>query len=417
MTDATDPQPPTAKLTGTLLLSALLRRTAVDAAGASLGRLSDIIVRLREDDYPAVTGLVAEITGRELFIPATAILAWDNQRLELTSARLDLRTFERRPGEVLLRVDVLGHRLVDVEQSRLVTAHDVRLTHTPDGWVASAVDIHPRGLLRRRAGHTWRDWAGFEALIGHDGSLPSRTHMGGLRRLRPAQLADLIEEASEREQHELLSRVHAHPELEADVFEELDEDQASDLLEARTDTQIADVLAHMRSDDAADALLDLPQDRRLTVLDLLPEMQRRKITILLGYQEATAGGLMGVEYLSVPATSTAADALTAVVVATHLQSEAIVVAYCHDQDQRLVGAVSLVTLLRSAPDVTMDALVDLQPVHVHPDADLPEIARAMADFNLLVLPVLDHEDHLIGVLTIDDVLEATIPQEWRRREG
>lgn len=418
MTDATDPQPASAaKLTGTLLLSALLRRTAVDAAGASLGRLSDIIVRLREDDYPAVTGLVAEISGRELFIPATAILAWDNQRLELTSARLDLRAFERRPGEVLLRVDVLGHRLVDVEQSRLVTAHDVRLTHNPDGWVASAVDIHPRGLLRRRAGHTWRDWAGFEALIGHDGSLPSRTRMGGLRRLRPAQLADLIEEASEHEQRELLSRVHALPELEADVFEELDEDQASDLLEARPDDQIADVLARMRSDDAADALLDLPQERRLTVLNLLPVTQRRKITILLGYQEATAGGLMSVDYLSVPFAMTAADALGAVNTATTMQPEAIVVVFCHDQDRRLVGAVSLVALVQSAPGSTMQALAEPSPVHVHPDADIAEITRAMADYNLLVLPVLDHEDHLIGVLTIDDVLEATIPQEWRRRQG
>ena len=412
MTDATDRQP---QLTGTLLLSALLRRTAVDAAGASLGRLSDIIVRLRADAYPAVAGLVAEIGGRELFIPATEILAWDDQRLELASARLDLRIFERRPGEVLLRGDVLGHRLVDVAQSRLVTAHDVRLTQTADGWVASAVDIHPRGLLRRRAGHTWRDWAGFEALIGHDGSLSSRARMGGLHRLKPAQLADLIEEASEREQHELLSRVHAHPELEADVFEELDEDQASDLLEARTDSQVADVLAHMRSDDAADALLDLPQDRRQTVLELLPETQRRKITVLLGYQEATAGGLMGVDYLSVPVATTVADVIRAVGAATPMQPEALVVAYCHDEQQRLAGAVSLVALLQNDPSSTMAVVADRRPVHVHPDADLPEITQAMADYNLLVLPVLDSDDHLIGVVTIDDVLEATIPGEWRRR--
>src|SRR5665811_1080374 len=108
----------------------------------------------------------------------------------------DRRPFERRPGEVLLRGDVLGHRLVDVEQSRLVTAHDVQLTRLGDGWVATAVDIHARGLLRHRSGHTWRDWSSVEALIGHDISLPSRSRLGGLRRLKPAQLADLIEEAS-----------------------------------------------------------------------------------------------------------------------------------------------------------------------------------------------------------------------------
>lgn len=418
MTGVTDSQPtPAAEHVGTLLLSALLRRTAVDGAGQGLGKLIDIIVRLRDDDYPAVTGLVAEVGGRELFIPATEILAWDNQRLELASARLDLRQFERRPGEVLLRGDVLGHRLVDVEQPGMVTAHDVQLSHTDDGWVVTAVDIHPRGVLRRRIGHTWRDWSGFEALIGHDRSLPSRTRMGGLRRLKPAELADLIEEASDREQRELLSRVHANPDLEADVFEELDEDEANDLLEARTDAQIADVLGRMRSDDAADALLDLPQERRQAVLELLPDIQRQKITILLGYQEATAGGLMSVDSLLVPSTSTAADVIRAVSQATHMQSEAIVVAFCHDERRRLAGAVSLVTLLQSDPLLTMDALAEPNPVHVHPDADLNEITLAMADYNLLVLPVLDHDYHLIGVLTIDDVLEAAIAPEWRRRRG
>jgi len=416
MAHVKEPQPtPTDKTSGTLLLSSLQHRTALDAAGQELGRLSDVIVGLRDDHYPTVTGLVASIGGRELFVPTSEIIAWDNERLELASARLDLRPFERRPGEVLLRGDVLGHRLVDVEQSRLVTAHDVQLTRIGDGWAATAVDIHPRGLLRHRSGHTWRDWSSVEALIGHDISLPSRSRMGGLRRLKPAQLADLIEEASHGEQRELLSRVHANPDLEADVFEELDEDQASDLLEARTDAQIADVLAHMRSDDAADALLDLPQERRRPVLDLLPDVQRNKITILLGYQEATAGGLMSVDYLSLPVTSTVADAIRVVGEARQMQPEAIVVAFCHDQDQRLAGAVSLVTLVQSAPEVTLETLADPNPVHVHPDADLPEITGAMADYNLLVLPVLDHDDHLIGVLTIDDILEATIPPEWRRR--
>jgi Mg/Co/Ni transporter MgtE len=217
-----------------------------------------------------------------------------------------------------------------------------------------------------------------EALIGHDISLPSHSRLGGLRRLKPAQLADLIEEACHGEQRELLSRVHANPDLEADVFEELDEDQASDLLEARTDAQIADVLAHMRSDDGADALLDLPQERRQPVLDLLPDLQRNKITILLGFQEATAEGLMSVDYLSVPAISTAADAIRAIGEARQMQPEAIVVAFCHDQDQRLAGAVSLVALVQSAPDVTMETLADPNPAHIHPDADLPEITGAMS---------------------------------------
>ena len=415
MTDVTEPlTTPAAPPDRTLLLSTLMRRTAVDAAGQAIGRLTDIIVRLREEAYPVVTGLVAHVGGREVYVPAGEILVWDEQRLELASARLDLRQFARRPGEVLLRADVLGHRLVDVDQSRLVTAHDVKLAQVDDGWVATAVDIHPRGFLHRRSKQTWPDWNDVEALIGHDVSLPARARLGGLHRLKPAQLADLIEEASDREQEELLSRVHAHPELEADVFEELEEDQAGDLLEARSDAQIADVLSHMRSDDAADALLDLPQDRRQHVLDLLPEARRQKIIILLGYQEATAGGLMGTDYLSVPSNTTVSDVLRAVREATQMQPEALVVAYCHDEDQRLTGAVGLVALLQSDPEVRVDVLADSDPVHVHPDADLTEITLAMADYNLFVLPVLDSDDRLLGVLTIDDILEAAITPEQRR---
>jgi len=126
---------------------------------------------------------------------------------------------------------------------------------------------------------------------------------------------------------------------------------------------------------------------------------------------------MGVDFLSVPCTSTVADVLRAVHDATQMQPEAIVVAYCHDQNQRLVGAVSLVALLQSDPQVTMQHLADPEPVHVHPDADLTEITRAMADYNLLVLPVLDSDDQLIGVLTFDDVLEAAIAPEHRRMRG
>jgi Mg/Co/Ni transporter MgtE len=100
-----------------------------------------------------------------------------------------------------------------------------------------------------------------------------------------------------------------------------------------------------------------------------------------------------------------------------MQAEALVVTFSHDDDLRVLGAVSLITLVQADPTATMGDLADGPAVHVHPDADLPEITLAMADYNLLLLPVLDSGDHLIGVLTIDDILEATIPADWRRRRG
>lgn len=395
----------------TLILSELLHRTALDAAGNTLGRLSDVIVALSGEDYPKVIGLVAEIGGHELFIPAEQILAWHTERLELATARVDLRPFQRRDGEVLLHADVLGHRVVDVATARLVTAHDIKLTHVHGNWLAAEVDVHSRGLLRRKGAHTWRDWQDVEALIGRDTPRPGP--LGRLRRLKPADLANLIESASEPEQEDLLSRVRLDPELEADVFEELDEDEAGDILEARTDKEIADLLSRMRADDAADALMDLPQNRRLTVLALIPETPRTRINVLLGYQPATAGGLMSMDYLCLPHTTTVAGCLDAVRTAAALQPEALTVVYLHDADQKLIGAIGLVALIQADGARLAAELADSTPVHVHPDADLTEITVATADYNLLILPVLDHDDHLLGVITIDDILEASIEPEWR----
>jgi CBS domain-containing protein len=399
-----------------LVLSELLRRTVVDASGQGLGRLSDVIVRLVDDGYPVVTGLVADIGGLALFVPAAQILAWHTARLELATAKPDLRGFVRRPGEVLLRQDLLGHRLVDLEQPRLVTACDVRLTHTDEAWVVSAVDVRPRGLLRRRGVPLWRDWVDFEPLIGHNGTHLPPSVLGRLRRLKAADLADLIEEASDREQADLLVRVHGHPELEADVFEELEEGQASDLMESRSDPDIAELLTRMRADDAADAVLDLPQDRRRAVLDLMPVRARDTILVLLGYQEATAGGFMTTDYLTVPAQLSVSQAIDAVRAATAMEPQALVTVYCHDDDHRIVGAVTVVRLLQSDPAAAVGTVADADPVHVHADADLTEITLAMADYNLLTLPVLDDDDRILGILTVDDVLEATVTPEWRHMQ-
>ena len=131
-----------------------------------------------------------------------------------------------------------------------------------------------------------------------------------IRRLKPAQLADIIEGASTQEQDLLLAQVHADPELEADVFEELDENKQTLLFKSRSDAEVADVLSRMRGDDVADAIMDLPQERRQSVLGLLPPAQNAKVMALLGYNAATAGGLMGTDYLALPESQTVADALS-----------------------------------------------------------------------------------------------------------
>ncbi|HEY2491152.1 MAG TPA: PRC-barrel domain-containing protein, partial [Streptosporangiaceae bacterium] len=260
MTPASGPAGPDAATDrqATLRLSRLLNRPVADRTGESLGRLADVIVRLRGGDYPLVTGLVAAVGGREVFVPAEQVSDLEADPLRLSSAKLDLRRFERRDGEVLLRADVLGHRLIDVANARLVRAADLELARDGGSWVLAGVDTRRRprrlfGLLGPRAepeDAQFRDWHDFEWLIGHAGSALLRSPFARVRRLKPAQIADLLEEASKEEETEILGRVHADPELEADVFEELDEDLATRLLGARTDPEIAAVLSRMRADDA-----------------------------------------------------------------------------------------------------------------------------------------------------------------------
>src|SRR6185312_16209112 len=144
-------------------------------------------------------------------------------------------------------------------------------------------------------------------------------------------------------------QVHADPELEADVFEELDEDLASRLLGARTDAEIAEVIARMRADDAVDAISELPQRRRQPVLDLLPVGQRTKVLTLMGFNPTSAGGLMGVDFLAVPADASVSEALDAVARSASLQPEALTSVHCVDQRGRLCGVAKLVTLVQADP--------------------------------------------------------------------
>ena len=160
----------------TLRLSRLLKRPVTDRDGGSLGRLADVIVRLRGSDYPLVTGLVAAVGGREIFVPIDQVSSLDSDPLRLSSARLSLRHFGRREGEVLLRADVLGHRLIDVPNARLVRAADLELARDRADWVLTGVDTRPRRMFGRRAPEApagqgakrggCRDWSNLEWIIG-----------------------------------------------------------------------------------------------------------------------------------------------------------------------------------------------------------------------------------------------------------
>jgi CBS domain-containing protein len=402
-------------------LSQLLRAPVLARSGEAVGRVEDVIVRLRGvDEYPLVSGIVAGVGGRKVFIGSSSIHEYGTDRVVLAKNKVDLRGFERRDGEVLLRADVLGHRLIDVAAVELVRAYDVELEDTGAGWVLARLDTRRPpllfGLIKRSGGHAARDWKAFEPLIGHARSDAVRRMSGRFGGFKPAEIADLLEDADKAEGGEILDRVRSDPELEADVFEELDPDKASRLLDGMPDGEVAGLLGRMRADDAADAIADLRQSRRRHVLDLMLPPQRTKVITLMGFNPESAGGLMNVDFVSCAATATAGTALALIADARTIQPEALIKMHVLDEDKRLAGVVSVITLLQAEATESVGALMDSDPIRVGSEADLTDIALLMADFNLYSIPVVDEQDRMLGVVTVDDVLEATIPEDWRRRE-
>jgi Mg/Co/Ni transporter MgtE len=173
----------------------------------------------------------------------------------------------------------------------------------------------------------------------------------------------------------------------------------------------------MRADDAADAIAELPQPRRKPVLELLPAAQRAKVLTLMGFASASAGGLMGVDFIALPARATVAEALAQVRSSEQLQPEALTSVHAVGDDGGLRGVARLVTLVQADPADRLIEVSDTDPVRVGPDTDITDVAVLMTDYNLITIPVVDDQCRLLGVITVDDVLEITLPEDWRRREA
>jgi CBS domain-containing protein len=410
---------------GVLHLSSLVGSPLLDSANERLGRVEDLLARLDgSDGLPPVIGLRAAVGGRSLFVPVRHIERLEPGGAHASTTKLNLAQFERRPGEVLLRADVLGHSMINVATARLVTAREVELIEEQGAWHVAGIDTSFRAGLRRRLPRPLRSgrsadagfvaWGQLEPFVGH---VPTaRLRLRRIAQLHPSQIADLVEAASHDEGEEILAAVRQDRELEADVFEELDDEHQLEFLDARSDREVASVLARMASDDAADLLLEIKQERRLPVLDLMPAAKQRKIKGLLGYNPSTAGGVMSPDFVAVPVAGTAADALVAAR-KQDLSPEMLYSILLTDKDGALSALISAGALIKAEPKALLAELAIANPPSVSAEADIPEVARLMTDYNLVSLPVLDADGRPIGIVSVDDILELMLPEDWRRRFG
>jgi MgtE intracellular N domain/CBS domain len=409
-----------------LHLSSVIKRPLVDKAGERLGRVQDLIVRVANQPHPPIMGVVVSIEGRDLFVPIRKISGFEPGLVRFEGKKVDLGRFERRPGELLLAKDLLARHLINFVGGRLIRANEIELAKVNGTWEVVGVDPSSRPVLRRlfprrfdralRPGQVV-DWASIEPFVAHVPSARLHIPYRKLARLHPAQIADLVEAASHDEGKEIIDAVSQDLELEADVFEELDTEHQLEFVENRSDPDTARLLASMAPDDAADLIVDLDQERRLPILKLLPEPQQRKVRSLLSYNSETAGGLMSPDFLLLPAI-TPVSAVIDAIRASSIFPEALNAVFAADAEGNIAGSAATVRLIQADQGATLASVMQEHPAHVHADWDLGATVRKMSDFNLTVAPVMDAEHkRMLGVVTVDDVLELMMPSGWRRDFG
>ncbi|MDH2902392.1 MAG: CBS domain-containing protein [Actinomycetota bacterium] len=413
-------------MTEILHLSTFLRRPIFDQDGDRIGRVQDLVARLGDDAHPPIVGAVIRIEGRNLFVPIRKIGGLSEGRVTFQGKRVDLRRFERRPGELLLAEDLLARNLINLVRGRLIIANEIEIAQIDGRWEVVGVDPGRRPFLRRvlgqRMGQRLKaeaivDFASIEPFVSHVPSARLRIPYRKLAKLHPAQIADLVEQASHEEGEEIIEAVGLDRELEADVFEELDTEHQLEFLHSRSDVEAARLLTRMEPDNAADLINEIDQERRLPILEGLPAQQQVKVRQLLSYNADTAGGLMNTDFVSVPDTATVAEAIEAIRT-SNVPAESLHAVFVTDAQGATVGAAALGPLVKARDGELALSVARTQMIHVHPQWDLHRVARKMSDFNLTVVPVLDEEHNvMIGVITVDDLLEDLLPQGWRKEFG
>ena len=398
----------------------------LNQSGEEVGRLVDVVARVGgTDDYPAVTGIVVRVGRRRAFLDASAIDHADRRSVTLRTARLDLREFHRRPGEVLLAKDILDHQLVDTDQVQVIRAADLYLAQVGDQVRLVGVDVSLQTLLRRLGPKRYRwhptpdrviDWAAIES-FGEDSpedpaAVKLRTPSSALRRLRPAELADVLEGLGRPGRKELLASLDH--DLAADALEEMEPDELTALLREVEPAQAADLIARMEPDEAAEALREMPADEQTQLLARMPQATQRELARLLGYPADEAGGVMTTVIACASPEETVEEVRKRLVKLAKHQTEIDSVAVL-DSEGRVIGDVSAFDLLVNKAGRPLADLIDPDnpPVTLQPDADLDAIATTMVESRRSSLLVVDEDGKPLGRILSDDILDALVPGHGR----
>lgn len=394
----------------TVYVSRLVGLPVLDPDGGTIGHVTDALAATgAEGGPPRVLGFVVAVPGRRIFLNAGRIGAVGPDGLHLTGGAVNLRQFRPRPTELLLVRDLLDRRLPDGQ-----VVNDVALTPSSrraGDWEVTGLDVgRAGGLLRRtvrdRRTVDWREAAGL---------FPTQDDYGHLRELHPADVAGDVQDLSPAERSELAASLD--DEQLADLLEELPESVQAEIVRGLGLERAADVLEAMAPDDAADLLSELSGEARTELLAAMQPEDAQPLRRLLTFRQDSAGGLMTPEPLILPPNATVAEALALMRdpdVPAAVAAQLYVTAAPNDPPTgRLLGVCTVQRLLRFPPSEALRECLDPEPRAIEPD--LPELAVAehLAAYNLIAAPVVDRHGRLLGAVTVDDVLDRVLPEDWR----
>ena len=402
--------------TGTRVFVARLAGLPVfDPNGDQVGRIRDVVVALRIGrDAPRVLGVLVEITGRRrIFLPMGRVTAIEPDAVVLATGTVSLRRFEQRSGETLVLAELLDRTVTLLDGELPVTVVDAAIEKTRTDWLLTRVAVR-RGSRRRGelVQLAWDDVSGFSVAEGAQGAA---NLLAVFEKLRPADLAGMMHDLSGKRRAEIAAALD--DERLADVLEEMPEDEQVELLAGLEDERAADVLEAMAPDDAADLLGEMQPADAERLLGLMEPGEASPVRQLLAYSDDTAGGLMTSEPVILPPNTTVAEALARIRhadLSPSLAAQVYVVRPPYETPTgRYLGTAHFQRLLREPPSSLISAVVDTDIDPLLPECPLHDVTRHLASYNLVAVPVVDSEQRLLGAVTIDDVLDHLLPDDWR----
>ena len=398
---------------------ARLAGTAVfDPNGDPVGKVRDAVATLRTNNQPPrILGLVVEVPlRRKVFVPITRVTSIESGAVVITGL-LNMRRFDTRPGEILVLGELLDRSITIVENGDPVVVEDMGMELNRGGdWLITKVHIMRKGRGIRRKGATstlaWEDLAGFAQIEKDQGVL---NLLSTLTTLRAADLAAVLHDLAPKRRVEVARGLN--DERLADVLEVMDESARVALLAELEGERAADVLGEMDPDDAADLLREIGDERAQALIELMEPEDAEDLLRLMNYEDYSAGGMMTTEPLVLPADATIAEALAAVRQSEISPALASQVYVCRSPLEtptgRFIGIAHLQRLLREPPATLLGSIVDTDTQALNPDASLNTVASYLASYNLLSVPVVDSNERLLGAITVDDVLDHLLPENWR----